>query len=172
MRPTNLVWGELDQLPEPFQASQPLHMWAERLARIPDDREEGRLSRELLIALGSFMEIETSGEESAISRANQLSLASECAHRIWDIIADGDEDLFFDFSVDWYSAFNAWLVKTDPSLEIRKIISGEKFDMDKMTAEESLSGHRLSVRKPLSWVVLDATREPSKVLCRAKVITN
>jgi hypothetical protein len=71
----------------------------------------------------------------------------------------------------WLGALNRLLGDKRVPYRLGNVYPGQRFDPDVMEAVDSLSGNRLVVHRPLSWVVRDLSGPKSRVALRARVIT-
>jgi len=71
----------------------------------------------------------------------------------------------------WLSLLNRRLDEKRVPLRLGRVYPGQRFDPDTMEAVDSLSGNRLLVHQPLSWVVRDLSHPKPRVALRARVIT-
>jgi hypothetical protein len=71
----------------------------------------------------------------------------------------------------WLAALNRLLGHGRVPMRWGNVFPGQRFDPDAMEAIDSLSGNRLIVHQPLSWVVRDLSGPKARVALRARVIT-
>jgi hypothetical protein len=89
------------------------------------------------------------------------------AHRYWK---HGFED-FNDTTIRWRDEFNALVASRGLPLQIQAIHPEDRFDGDRMVCAEGSSNSRLSVKEPLSWVIMDRSNpERPKVLHHGLVL--
>lgn len=161
-------WSETNQLPKPFSPGQPLADWPPKLATLDPNPATSLL--ETAIQLDTAITNYQEGDETeAITKL--LSQFSEYAHAAWSSIYEDDSEAQFDASLKWVAAIKERLAEQNVPIRIRSIHPGQKFDMDTMLSVESHSGHRLTVKNPLSWILFDNSSESSALASRGKVET-
>lgn len=146
-----------------------LGAWKDRLAKELLDGSPD--ARRLGAALLDWAALTAADAPPGREAAGALSQLGQRLFRYWDSISIPDDEARIEAIQAWSAALRADIEKSLPHLQISPVYPDDAFDHDRMEAVESLSGSRITVKRPLSWIILQRTPEAERVLHRAQVIT-
>lgn len=103
--------------------------------------------------------------------AAAVAAVSLAAHGYWHSLAELSEEDRQRASADWVHGLKQLLTPVTPTLEIREIIPGARFDPATMQTVQDGPGNHLNVATVFSWAILERAGERPKVLHRARIAT-
>jgi ABC-type transporter Mla subunit MlaD len=103
--------------------------------------------------------------------AEAVAAVSLAAHGYWHTLAELSEEDRQRASADWVRGLKQLVATVTPTLEIREIIPGVRFDPATMQTVQDGPGNHLNVATVFSWAILDRAGERPKVLHRARIAT-
>ncbi len=103
--------------------------------------------------------------------AGAVAAVSLAAHGYWHSLAELSEEDRQRASADWIRGLKQFVAPVTPTLEIREIVPGVRFDPATMQTVQEGPGNHLNVATVYSWAILDRAGERPKVLYRARIAT-
>lgn len=103
--------------------------------------------------------------------ADAVAAVSLAAHAYWSSLPELSEDDRQRASADWIRGLKQYVAGVAPTLDIREVEPGVRFDPDTMQTVQSGAGNHLNVAAKFSWVILDRGGERARVLHRARIAT-
>ena len=103
--------------------------------------------------------------------ADAVAAVAVAVHAYWGSLTDLSEDDRQRASADWIRGLKQYVAGVAPTLEIREVEPGARFDPDTMQTVQSGAGNHLNVAAKFSWVILDRGGERARVLHRARIAT-
>ena len=155
------AWLQGENLPDSFSADLQTFAIASRNPRA-------------LEFLGAALALEGLLQQPDPSRKVAAQALSQLSHTAYRYLLEelrAEKDVVRKTMRSWIANLTEVLTSRSISLRISQVFPGDGFHLDTMEAVDSVSGNRLNVDQPLSWLIEDTSQSPSRVLIRAKVIT-
>jgi len=103
--------------------------------------------------------------------ADAVAAVSLAIHAYWNSLTELREEDRQQADADWIGGLKHIVAPAVPSLDIREIVPGARFDPNTMQTVQEGSGNHLNVAAVYSWVLLDRSGERPKILHRARIAT-
>ena len=103
--------------------------------------------------------------------ADAVAAVSLAIHAYWSSLAEFGEEARQHANADWIRGLKHLVATAAPSLDIREIVPGARFDPNTMQTVQEGSGNHLNVATVYSWVILDRSGERPRTLHRARIAT-
>lgn len=149
--------------------SLPLARWRTRLEAHLSSPEHPALP-----VLSTVLALRVTLERSAPTLpdvADAVAAVSLAIHAYWNSLTDFREEDRQRASADWIAGLKRLVATAAPSLDIREIVPGARFDPHTMQTVQEGSGNHLNVAAVYSWVLLDRSGERPRILHRARIAT-
>lgn len=127
-------------------------------------------ARQLIASL-----IDWQAQSASRDAATAASLTHQLSRRILHYISarhGEDRDQLINAIQSWTKPFKTALEERFPNIKIIAVYPEDRFDTDRMEAQRSQSGGRLTVAMPLSWLIFERTENGERILHRAEVIAS
>ena len=103
--------------------------------------------------------------------ADAVAAVSLAIHAYWNSLTEFREEDRQHANADWIRGLKHIVATAAPSLDIREIVPGARFDPNTMQTVQEGSGNHLNVATVYSWVILDRSGERPRILHRARIAT-
>ena len=146
----------------------------EDIQNLLQSQVSGEQSAQAQAFLGQCLQLEgsmASGNASRKDLAAQLSATSQAGYQCLRKDLRYDKDQIRKSMRTWITNLDQRLTAQSMNLRLSQVFPGDSFQLATMEAVDSISGNRLTVDQPLSWLIEDTAESPPRVLQRAKVIT-
>lgn len=156
--------------PEWIQGDGPL----EAIHAVLKDRIAESQSATARSFLGQALQLDgvlSAGDTSRKELASVLANASQAGYQFLLRDMGYDKDQVRKTMRTWIANLDKSLSAQTAHLRLSQVFPGDSFQLATMEAVDSISGNRLTVDQPLSWLIEDTAESPPRVLQRAKVVT-
>ena len=103
--------------------------------------------------------------------ADAVAAVSLAIHAYWNSLTELREEDRQQADADWIGGLKHIVAPAAPSLDIRELVPGARFDPNTMQTVQEGSGNHLNVAAVYSWVLLDRSGERPRILHRARIAT-
>ncbi len=159
----------LQLLPADLLTGGVLEQWRSRLLEQAGNGDA--TAAELLALLMHWRSLEKDGSNDRDTIAGLLNSIGTAVHRMLPIKDGAHDEATLEAVQLWTKVFRESTRQRLPSLELKLVFPGDRFDTERMECAQSLSGNRLSVHEPLSWIIIDQSGDKRRILYPARVVT-
>jgi hypothetical protein len=146
-----------------------LHDWRELIRQGLKQKLPGCVSLTgLLYQLSGILQEKKPNIQRSAANVHEIG---KQLHKFWEA-SEVDEDCLYEYSLEWKNAIMQSLQEAGIPLEIKVISCRDNYDMDTMETVQEMTGSRLTVARPTSWIIFMQQENQNRLLHRGEVVTS